>query len=90
MGETAQIGRRVPRADAIPRVTGEAVYAADISLPGMLHGATVGSPHAHARVVAVDASRALATTGVRAVLTVEGCSLFSRHVRYPGQMPTSY
>lgn len=57
------------RADAAAKVTGTARYTADVQLPGMLHAKVLRSPHAHARVVSVDASRARALPGVRAVLT---------------------
>jgi 4-hydroxybenzoyl-CoA reductase subunit alpha len=50
-------------------VTGKAVYADDLRRPDMLHGALLHSPHAHARVVRIDTSRAEALPGVKAVLT---------------------
>ena len=59
----------VRRADAVPKVTGEFVYASDLHAAGMLWGRTVRSPHAHARIVAVDVSAAMAMPGVHAVLT---------------------
>ena len=64
-------GRAVPavRADAVPKVTGEFVYASDLEAAGMLWGRTVRSPHAHARIVSVDVSAAVAMPGVHAVLT---------------------
>jgi CO/xanthine dehydrogenase Mo-binding subunit len=61
MGET--------RVDAPAKVTGTARYTADISLPGMLHAKVLRSPHAHARLVWLDASRARAVPGVHAILT---------------------
>ncbi len=66
--ERGRIGESVRRADAVPKVTGEFAYASDLSAPGMLWGDTVRSPHAHARVVSVDAAAALALPGVHAVL----------------------
>ena len=44
-------------------------YGADIALPGMLHGKILRSPHAHARIVRIDTSKATALPGVRAVVT---------------------
>ena len=64
-----KIGQSVPRIDAPAKVRGAFEFASDLWAPGMLWGATVHSPHAHARIVSVDASRALAMPGVRAVLT---------------------
>lgn len=57
------------RVDGPLKVTGRARYTSDQKLPGLLHGAILGSPHAAARVVSIDASRAEAVPGVRAVLT---------------------
>jgi CO/xanthine dehydrogenase Mo-binding subunit len=45
------IGKRLPRVDAIVKATGEAKYAGDLSLPGMLHGKLLRSPYPHARVL---------------------------------------
>jgi CO/xanthine dehydrogenase Mo-binding subunit/aerobic-type carbon monoxide dehydrogenase small subunit (CoxS/CutS family) len=50
-------------------VTGTARYTFDVDVPGVLHLKVLRSPHAHARVVAIDAGRALALEGVHAVLT---------------------
>jgi CO/xanthine dehydrogenase Mo-binding subunit len=47
------IGESPPRPDGFAKVTGTARYVDDLSLPGMLHGATVRSPHPHARIVAI-------------------------------------
>ena len=47
------IGESPPRPDGLPKVCGQARYADDFTLPGMLYGATVRSPHAHARVESV-------------------------------------
>ncbi len=66
---TEFIGQRLTRVDAPDRVTGRAVYAADLHLPGMLHGRVLRSPHAHARIRRIDASKALALEGVKAVVT---------------------
>lgn len=63
------IGTRPNRPDGLDKVTGRARYGADFSLPGMLHGAVVRSPHAHARIVSIDTSAAEALTGVKAVVT---------------------
>jgi CO/xanthine dehydrogenase Mo-binding subunit len=59
------------RADAVPKVTGEFAYSSDLHAAGMLWGHTVRSPHAHARVLAIDTSAAAALPGVHAVLTHE-------------------
>ncbi|MGE0849521.1 MAG: xanthine dehydrogenase family protein molybdopterin-binding subunit [Hyphomicrobiaceae bacterium] len=63
------VGKRLPRVDAKERVTGEAIYPADFSLPGMVHARMLRSPHAHARICRIDTSRAEALKGVLAVVT---------------------
>ncbi len=63
------IGTRPLRPDGVDKVTGRAVYGADVKLPGMLHGKILRSPHAHARIVSIDVSAAQALPGVRAVVT---------------------
>ena len=67
--EVGHIGEVVPRADGIPKTTGEFAYASDLWAAGMLWGHTVRSPHAHARIVEIDISEALTMPGVHAVLT---------------------
>jgi carbon-monoxide dehydrogenase large subunit len=63
------IGKPIPRVEGRDKVSGGAHYATDVVLPGMLWGKNVRSPHAHARILSVDTSRATALPGVRAVLT---------------------
>ncbi len=72
MEEYSVIGKRVPRVDARAKVTGEAKYAADYSLPGMLWCKMLRSPHPHARILNIDTSKAEKHPGVRAVLTGKG------------------
>ena len=57
------------RPDATDKVTGKARYAADINLPGQLIGKVLRSPHAHARILSIDTSKAEALSGVKAVVT---------------------
>ncbi len=65
------IGKDVQRTDAIPKVTGAALYVADIQMPGMLHGAVLRSPHPNARIVSIDLTAARAMPGVKSVITGE-------------------
>lgn len=62
------IGERAARSDGRAKVTGAFAYASDLRVDGMLHGATVRSPHPHARIVTIDVRAAAALAGVRAVL----------------------
>ena len=63
---TGVIGRSVLRRDLPPKLTGDAAYAADVRLPGMLIGKILRSPHAHANVVSIDVPR---MEGVHAAVT---------------------
>jgi CO/xanthine dehydrogenase Mo-binding subunit len=65
------IGKSVPRIDGLEKVTGSAVYTADMKLPGMLYARMLLSPHAHARIVSINVDRARSLPGVKAVLTGE-------------------
>ena len=68
---TGRVGEAVRRPDAVLKVRGDFPYSSDLHVEGMLWGATVRSPHPYARIVAIDATEALASPGVRAVLTHE-------------------
>ncbi len=63
------IGTRPIRPDGTDKVTGRAPYGADIHLTGMLHGKVKRSPRAHALIKRIDATKALALEGVKAVIT---------------------
>ncbi|MGA2128026.1 MAG: xanthine dehydrogenase family protein molybdopterin-binding subunit [Xanthobacteraceae bacterium] len=63
------VGTRPVRPDGVPKVTGLAQYGADFTLPGMLVGRILRSPHAHARIRSIDTSKAAALPGVKAVVT---------------------
>jgi CO/xanthine dehydrogenase Mo-binding subunit len=79
---TRVVGRSLPRMDAPGKVTGSAVYAADFTLPGMLHGKILRSREPHARLVRIDGRRAAGLPGVRAVLTAADVP----DVRYGGSV----
>ncbi|MFN2358990.1 MAG: 4-hydroxybenzoyl-CoA reductase, partial [Desulfotignum sp.] len=63
------VGQRVPKLDAAQKAMGRAEYIQDVKLPGMLYGKILYSKYAHAKITAMDISRALALPGVHAVLT---------------------
>ena len=63
------VGTRPVRPDGADKVTGKAAYGADLMLPGMLTGKIKRSPHAHARIIAIDTKKARALAGVKAVIT---------------------
>jgi len=62
-------GKPVPRREDGRLVTGQGCYSDDFNLPGQAHAQLVHSPHAHARILRVDATEALGVPGVLAVLT---------------------
>ncbi len=63
------IGHPQRKIEGLAKSTGRAVYTDDITLPGMLHGKILRSPHPHAEILSVDTSRAEALDGVHAVVT---------------------
>ena len=67
--EVKGVGLAIPRPDSPEKVTGQVQYVADLKPRGLLHAKLLRSPHAHARIRRIDASRARALPGVRAVLT---------------------
>jgi len=58
------VGRPAPRQDGHQRARGQAIYTADLQLPGLVHAAVLRSPFARARVKSLDLSRALELPGV--------------------------
>jgi putative selenate reductase molybdopterin-binding subunit len=71
MDPTSVVGKSEVKVDAVKLAKGYPVFTDDIELPGMLYGALLTSPHAHARIKRIDASKARALPGVHAVLTHE-------------------
>src|SRR5215471_1947597 len=63
------IGRPVRRKEDFRLLTGRGRYVDDVTLPGMVHAVFVRSPHAHARIAAIDTTKAAAAPGVLAILT---------------------
>ncbi len=65
---SAAMSRTINRQDAFERVSGEAVFTRDVTLPGMLCAKILLSPYAHARIKSIDTSKAEALVGVRDIL----------------------
>ena len=61
------IGTRMRKVDGLAKSSGRAQFTDDITLPGMLHGKILRSPHPHANIVSIDTSKALALPGVEPV-----------------------
>lgn len=64
-----QIGTRPVRPDGVEKVTGRALFGADLMLPNMVHGKVLRSPYAHAKIKSVDVSAALALEGVYSAIS---------------------
>ena len=81
--ENKWIGQRTLRPDGIEKVTGSAQYAADYSMPGMVWGKVLRSPHAHALIKTIDTSKAERLKGVLAVMTGDDLPLLPLDVPLP-------
>ena len=87
------VGQCVPRMDALEKVTGSAIYTADVRRAGMLHSVIVRSPVANGKVLSIDFGPALEMPGVRDVLRREDVDdlrydsgqLFDTNIRFAGQ-----
>ncbi|HET9532150.1 MAG TPA: xanthine dehydrogenase family protein molybdopterin-binding subunit [Blastocatellia bacterium] len=66
------IGKRISRVDGPEKVSGRAKYTADVKPAGMLYGKVLRSPHAHAKITAIDTSAAEKMPGVKGVLVING------------------
>ncbi len=78
------VGKRMPKVEGLAKAKGEAMYAVDYELPGMLYAKILRSPYAHAKVISMDTSAAEKLPGVRAVLTFKDVPkiLFNPSNRY--------
>jgi CO/xanthine dehydrogenase Mo-binding subunit len=84
-GPLTTVGRAAPRVDGVQRALGQALYTADVQLPGMLHTAVLRSPYARARVTSIDLGAARASPGVRAVLGPGELEVLKEEPGYVGQ-----
>lgn len=70
MSNLSFVGKSRKRKDGPDKVTGKAVFSQDVKLPGILIGKILRSPHAHAKILSIDTSKARALPGVKCVITV--------------------
>ena len=84
------VGTRPARPDGVDKVTGRARFGADLSLPGMLHGRVLRSPHAHAILKSIDTSKARALPGVKAVVTRDDFNEMPSEFVPAGEMMVNY
>jgi xanthine dehydrogenase YagR molybdenum-binding subunit len=83
-GARAVVGQPATRVDGLERARGEAVYTADLKLPGMLHTAVLRCPYAHARVSSIDLAPALAMPGVHAAIGPRAIPQLEEECGYQG------
>jgi CO/xanthine dehydrogenase Mo-binding subunit len=88
--ELKVVGTRPIRPDGVDKVTGRANFGADMKMAGMLHGRIKRSPHAHARIVAINAEKALALPGVRAVVTAADFPNIAPEEAFVGEGPMNF
>ena len=69
--ENPSVGTNTVRPDGVDKVTGRAIYGADVRLPNMTYGRVKRSPHAHALIKSIDITKALALSGVLSIVTSE-------------------
>ena len=75
------VGTRPLRPDGVDKVTGRAQFGADLHLPNMLVGKVLRSPHAHARILSIDTSKAEAMPEVKAVVSRAAQAMIARNMR---------
>ena len=84
------VGTRPVRPDGVEKVTGRALYGADLAMAGMLVGRIKRSPHAHARIVSIDATKALKLAGVKSVVTAADFPDIDPSEAFVGEGPTNF
>src|SRR5437764_9121095 len=84
------VGTRPIRPDGVDKGTGRAAFGADMTMPGMLWGKVKRSPHAHARIVSIDTSKAAALPGVKAVVTAADFPAIPSEEAFVGEGPMNF
>ncbi len=84
------VGTRPIRPDGVDKVIGRATFGADATMPGMLWGKVKRSPHAHARIVKIDTSKAAALPGVRAIVTAADFPDIANEEAFVGEGPMNF
>jgi CO/xanthine dehydrogenase Mo-binding subunit len=84
------VGTRPIRPDGVEKVTGRANFGADRALPGMLYGKIKRSPHAHARIIKINADKALPLPGVRAIATAADFPEIGPEEAFVGEGPMNF
>ena len=87
---TKYVGTRTMRPDGVDKVTGRAKFGADLSMPNMIVGKVLRSPHAHAKIKSIDTSKAKALPGVKAVITAADFEEQPTTLIAAGEMQVNY
>lgn len=88
--QSTLIGTRPVRPDGVDKVTGRARFGADFDLPDSLVGLVFRSPHAHARILSIDLSKALALPGVKAIITADDMPEISEDMALVNNQPPDF
>jgi CO/xanthine dehydrogenase Mo-binding subunit len=84
------VGTRPVRPDGVEKVTGRAQFGADMKMAGMLWGKVLRSPHAHAKIISIDTSKAEKLPGVRAVITTKDFPHIPSEEAFVGEGPMNF
>src|SRR6185437_4398403 len=84
------VGTRPVRPDGVDKVTGRATFGADMVMPGMIWAKVKRSPHAHARIVSIDTSKASKLPGVKAVVTADDFPDIASEEAFVGEGPMNF
>src|ERR1043166_301466 len=84
------VGTRPIRPDGVDKVIGRAAFGADMTMPGMIWGKILRSPHAHARIRSIDTSRAERLPGVKAVVTASDFPEIPSEEAFVGEGPMNF
>lgn len=84
------IGKNTIRPDGVDKVTGRAKFGADFVLPNTLVGKILRSPHAHAKIISIDTTKALALPGVKAIITSDDLPEISPDDALIGNEPPNF
>lgn len=84
------VGTRPLRPDGVEKVTGRAQFGADMRVSGMIWGKVLRSPHAHARILSIDTSKAEKLPGVKAVVTSKDFPHIANEEAFVGEGPMNF
>ncbi len=84
------VGTRPVRPDGVEKVTGRAQFGADMRVAGMIWGKVLRSPHAHARILSIDTSKAEKLPGVKAVVTAKDFPEIANEEAFVGEGPMNF